>query len=129
MAETTGQIVKRVYDCYLRGDLDGAYEQFAHDAVWYDRGNNARAGIYTGKAAIAAHTIQIAALTDGTLSTSVQEILDGDEYAAVIEIVSGKRHGRELNLEVCTLYHSREGKIVDYHILPLDHSAWDKFWA
>jgi uncharacterized protein len=129
MAETTGQIVKRIYDCYLRGDLDGVYERFVDEAVWYDHGDNARAGIYTGKAAIAAHTIQIAALTDGTLSTSVQEILDGDEYAAVVEMATGRRHGRALNLKICTLWHSRAGKIIDLHTLPLDRSAWDEFWA
>jgi hypothetical protein len=59
--------------------------------------------------------------------TAVKEILDGDEYVATVEHVTGKREGRELNVDVCTLYRGRDEKIVEWHILPIDVAASDQF--
>jgi ketosteroid isomerase-like protein len=129
MADSAATLVKRVYDAYLAGDLETAHAQFAEDAVGYDHGTNARAGTYAGKSAVVEQTMKISGLTNGTLTTVVKEVLDGGDYAAVVETATATREGRELDVDVCTLYRARDGKLVEYHILPLDQAAWDRFWA
>ncbi len=57
------------------------------------------------------------------------DFLGGNEHAATLERVTGRRHGRELDLDVSTLYRVSDGKIVEFHILPTDQAAWDEFWA
>jgi ketosteroid isomerase-like protein len=130
MTEGAASIVKRVHDCYLAGDLDGVQACMAEDVVQHDHGTNARAGIYLGKNGISEFIALIYDLTDGTISTTVKEILGGIDYAAVIETATAERNGQALNLDVCTVWHLNEAGVVDeIHIMPLDQGPWDQFWA
>jgi hypothetical protein len=129
MAYTTTQAVRELYDAYARGDLDVITELIAEAAVWHDPGSSARAGVYAGVAAVREHTVAISTLTDGTLANAVKAILDGGEYAAVVERVTGTRRERSLDLDVCTVFRGADGKLVEWWVLPFDPAAWDAFWA
>jgi uncharacterized protein len=129
MAETTFQAVCELYDAYARGDLDALTGLIAEEAVWHDPGSSARAGVYAGVAAIGEHTVAISTLTDGTLANAVKAILDGGEYAAVVERVTGARRERLLDLDVCTVFRGVDGKLMEWWVLPFDPATWDAFWA
>ena len=130
MAESAADIVKRVHDCYLAGDLDGVQACMADDVVQHDHGTNARAGTYRGKNGIAEFIALIYELSDGTISTTVKEILGGIEYAAVIETATAERQGHVLKVDVCTVWHRNDAGFLDeIHIMPLEQGPWDRFWA
>ena len=122
-------VLRRSMDAFLVGDLEASLREMSDDVVWFDQGTNARAGTYRGKNAVRDHAAQIFELTDGTLGTVTTDFMGGDEYAATLERVTGRRHGRELDLAVSSLYRVSDGKIVEFHILPTDQAAWDEFWA
>jgi ketosteroid isomerase-like protein len=123
------EMVQRMMDGFYTGDLAAAMQVVADDAVWYDQGTNSRAGTYRGKDAILAHTGQIFALTDGTLASTMADLMSGRDHAATVERVTAQRLDRILDLHVSTLYRAKGGKIVAWHILPTDQTVWDSFWA
>jgi ketosteroid isomerase-like protein len=130
MTQSAADVVRRIHDCYLAGDLDGVQASMAEEVVQHDHGSNARAGVYRGKDGIAEFIGLIYELSDGTISTTVKEVLGGSEYAAVIETATAQRRGKGLNLDVCTVWHvNGAGAVDEIHIMPLDQGSWDEFWA
>jgi ketosteroid isomerase-like protein len=77
--------------------------------------------------AIVEHGMPLAVLTDGTIATEVKAILPGDEYVAVIERATAKRKGQVLDMDCCSVYTVRDGKIADLIVLPFDAAPWKEF--
>jgi uncharacterized protein len=100
-----------------------------NDSVWDEAGRNQRTGVYRGKEAILEDAMQLAVLTDGTIATTVKEILPGADHVAVLERATAKRNGRVLDMDCCSVYTLRDGKIAELHVLPFDADGWDEFWS
>jgi ketosteroid isomerase-like protein len=122
------QVIHELYDAYVTGNL-AAFDVYTEDSVWVEVGRNERTGVYRGKQAILEHGMQLAVLTDGTIATKVEEILPGDNHVAVLERATAKRNGRELDMDCCSMYTLRDGKIAELHVLPYDAAKWDEFWS
>jgi ketosteroid isomerase-like protein len=122
------QVIHELYDAYVTGNL-AAFDVYTEDSVWVEVGRNERTGVYRGKQAILEHGMQLAVLTDGTIATKVEEILPGDNHVAVLERATAKRNGRELDMDCCSMYTLRDGKIAELHVLPYDAARWDEFWS
>jgi hypothetical protein len=73
---TNAQVIEAVYQAFSTGDL-AAFDAYTDDSVWDEAGRNQRTGVYRGKEAILEHAMQLAVLTDGTIATTVKEILPG----------------------------------------------------
>jgi ketosteroid isomerase-like protein len=127
-ATANARVIDAVYQAYVTGDL-AAFEAYTDDSVWHELGQNDRTGVYRGIQQIIEHGMQLAALTDGTIATQVIEILPGGDHVAVLEHATAKRKGRALDMDCCTVYRLREGKIAEMHVLPFDAAAWDEFWS
>ncbi|MCW2650978.1 MAG: uncharacterized protein QOE41_3363 [Mycobacterium sp.] len=125
---TNAQVIHELYDAYVTGII-AAFDAYTDDSVWVEVGRNERTGVYRGKQAILEHGMQLAVLTDGTIATKVEEILPGDDHVAVLERATAKRNGRELDMDCCTMYTLRDGKIAELHVLPFDAARWDEFWS
>lgn len=127
-ASENAQVIDGLYQAYVTGDL-AAFDAYTEDSVWDEVGRNERSGVYRGKEAILEHARQLATLTDGTIATKVKEILPGDSYVAVLERATARRKGRVLDMDCCSVYTVREGKIAELRVLPFDAAAWDEFWS
>jgi ketosteroid isomerase-like protein len=127
-AGVNAQVIDALYQAYVTGDL-AAFDAYTDDSVWDEAGHNERSGVYRGKQAILEHAMQLAVLTDGTIATRVNEILSGENYVAVLEHATAKRKGGVLDMDCCSVYTMREGKIAELHVLPFDAVAWDEFWS
>ena len=125
---TNAQVIHELYDAYVTGNI-AAFDAYTDDSVWVEVGRNERTGIYRGKQAILEHGMQLAVLTDGTIATKVEEILPGNDHVAVLERATAKRNGRELDMDCCSIYTLRDGKIAELHVLPFDAAIWDEFWS
>lgn len=121
------QVIHDLYDAYVTGNI-AAFDAYTDDSVWVEVGHNERTGVYRGKQAILEHGMQLAVLTEGTIATKVEEILPGENHVAVLERATAKRNGRELDMDCCSMYTLREGKIAELHVLPFDAARWDEFW-
>jgi ketosteroid isomerase-like protein len=125
---TNAQVIHELYDAYVTGNI-AAFDAYTDDSVWVEVGRNERTGVYRGKQAILEHGMQLAVLTDGTIATKVEEILPGNDHVAVLERATAKRNGRELDMDCCSMYTLRDGKIAELHVLPFDAARWDEFWS
>jgi uncharacterized protein len=125
---TNAQVIHELYDAYVTGNI-AAFDAYTDDSVWVEVGRNERKGVYRGQQAILEHGMQLAVLTDGTIATKVEEILPGDDHVAVLERATAKRNGRELDMDCCSMYTLRDGKIAELHVLPFDAARWDEFWS
>ncbi len=121
-------VVQELYDAYTTGNL-AAFDVYTEESVWVEVGRNERTGVYRGKQAIIEHAVQLAVLTDGTIATKVDEILPGAHHVAVLERATAKRNGRELDMDCCSMYTLRDGKITELRVLPYDAATWDEFWS
>jgi hypothetical protein len=48
---------------------------------------------------------------------------------AALERATAQRNGRELDMDCCSMYTLREGKIAELHVLPFDAARWNEFWS
>lgn len=128
-ASTNAQVIDALYQAYIAGDLAAVTDGYTDSSVWADVGYNERSGVYRGKQAILEHAMQLATLTDGTIATKVNAILSGDNYVAALERATAQRKGRVLDMDCCTIYTMREGKIAEMRQLPFDAAVWDEFWS
>jgi ketosteroid isomerase-like protein len=127
-ATGNGRVIEALYQAYVTGDLT-AFEAYTDDSVWTELGSNQRTGVYAGMHAIIEHGMQLAVLTDGTIATKVIEILPGDDHVAVLERATAERKGRALDMDCCSVYAMRDGKIAQLNVLPFDAAAWNEFWS
>jgi ketosteroid isomerase-like protein len=128
MANTNAELIETLYRAYTTGEV-AEFDGYTDDFVWTEVGSNERSGVYRGKQGSLEHAMQLAVLTDGTIATSVIDILPGNDHVAVLEQATAKRNGRELDMECCSLYTMRDGKIAGLQVLPLDPAGWDHFWS
>lgn len=126
--QTNSEVIHELYDAYVTGNL-AAFDVYTDDSVWVERGRNERTGVHRGKQAILEHAMQLAVLTDGTIATTVKEILPGEGYVAVLERATAKRNGHQLEMDCCSMYTLRAGKIAELNVLPFDAARWDEFWT
>jgi ketosteroid isomerase-like protein len=128
VTSTDAKLIETLYSAYVTG-AGAEFDGYTDDYVWTEVGRNERSGVYRGKQASLEHAMQLAVLTDGTIATSVIDILAGDHHVAVLERATAKRNGRELDMECCSLYTMRDGRIAGLRVLPFDPAGWDQFWS
>jgi uncharacterized protein len=116
MSEANVEIVRRMYEAYLRGDNDAALGAFDPD-VEFDVSIRPEAGIYRGPAGIA-EAMRTWTGTWEDFRIEVKEIRDAGDRVLVADRQSGrgKGSGVPLDQETYTIYTMRDGKIV--------HAVW-----
>jgi ketosteroid isomerase-like protein len=127
-ANANARVIHSLYQAYITGEVT-AFDCYTDDSQWVEIGENKRSGVHRGRQEILEHAMQLAVLTDGTIATKVKEILPGDEYVAVIERATATRLGRALDMDCCSVYAMRDGKIAELHVLPFDAAEWNEFWS
>lgn len=102
---------------------------FADDAVWHLGGSSRLAGTYRGRREIVRFLGSLPRLTDGTYASRLIDVLASDERAAVLYRATGRREGRELDIDQLLLFTLRDGVVTEVLALPSDQSAFDEFWG
>jgi uncharacterized protein len=121
--------VRRLFAAFERKDAFALRSMFAEDAVWHVGGTSAVAGTYRGRRQIVRFLGTLPRLTDGTYASRLIDVLASDERAAVLYRATGRREGRELDIEQLLLFTLRDGVVTGVLALPSDQSAFDLFWG
>jgi ketosteroid isomerase-like protein len=121
--------VRRVFDAFERKDAFALRHLFAEDATWTVGGASSVAGTYRGRRAIVRFLGSFPRLTDGTYSSRLIDVLASDERAAVLYRATGRRDGRELDIDQLLLFRLRDEVVTEVLALPSDQSAFDAFWG
>jgi ketosteroid isomerase-like protein len=121
--------VRRLFDAFERKDAFALRSFFADDAFWHVGGASRLAGTYRGRREIVRFLGWLPRLTDGTYASRLIDVLASDERAAVLYRATGRREGRELDIDQLLLFTLRDGVVVEVLALPSDQMAFDAFWS
>jgi ketosteroid isomerase-like protein len=122
-------LVRRLFGAFERKDAFGLRGFFADDAVWHVRGSSRLAGTYRGRREIVRFLGSLPRLTDGTYASRLSDVLASDQRAAVLYRATGRREGRELDIDQLLLFTLRDGAVTEVLALPSDQKAFDLFWG
>jgi uncharacterized protein len=121
--------VRRLFAAFESKDAFALRDFFADDAVWIVGGSSRLAGTYRGRREIIRFLGSLPRLTDGTYASRLIDVLASDERAAVLYRATGRREGRELDIDQLLLFTLREGAVAEVLALPSDQAAFDAFWG
>jgi ketosteroid isomerase-like protein len=100
----------------------------ADDAVWTVPGSVSVARVYRGRDDIFELFRTTRRLTDGTYSSELRWALADDEHAVAVYRASGRRLGRELDIDQLLLITLRDGRWQEILAVPTDAGAFEQFW-
>jgi ketosteroid isomerase-like protein len=101
----------------------------AEEAVWRVAGSAAIAREYRGRADIFELFRATRRLTDGTYRSELRWALADGDHAVAVYRATGRRLGRELDIEQALLITLREGRWDEIVAVPTDAHAFGRFWA
>jgi ketosteroid isomerase-like protein len=122
-------VVRRLFEAFERKDAFALRELFAEDAVWLVGGRSVVARTYRGRREIIRFLGTLPKLTDGTYSSRLIDVLASGERAAVLYRATGRREGRDLDIDQVLLFTLRDGVVTEVVALPSDQHAFDAFWG
>ena len=122
--------VRRVFAAFKGGDARALFDVIAEDAVWRIGGTAlAVARTYRGRDDIFELFRLTRRLTDGTYRSQLLWTLADESNAVAVYRATGRRDGRELDIEQALLITLRDGRWTDIVAVPTDPAAFDAFWA
>src|SRR3990172_11809749 len=106
------ELMRKVVDAFMRGDLETIRSHWADDIVYHVPGNNALAGDYKGKDGVLAYLAKLRDLAGGTLRISeVHDVLANDEHSVLLHRITASRKGKQFTWDQTNIYHLRDGKM------------------
>jgi len=122
------ELVQRMTEAFLKGDIATVQNCWAESIVWHFPGHSKPAGVFHGKAAVLEHLSEPSG--PGNRSELTPLAFFGDEkYGAVLYKVTSTRNGKtltETRVMVCKISNN---KVVEARIYPGDQYALDEFWS
>jgi ketosteroid isomerase-like protein len=100
----------------------------AEDAVWEVPGSAPVARVYRGRKEIFELFRATRRLTDGTYASELRWALADGDHAVALYRASGRRLGRELDIDQVLLIGLRDGRWQQILAMPTDPAAFDAFW-
>jgi ketosteroid isomerase-like protein len=129
-APIPAEVVRRADLAWSRGDIRALHEVFDERATWHTPGRSCMAGDHLGRAAVFAQFARYGGETAGTFVASLHEVLVGEDGRIVgLHHYSAQRLGKRLDVDCCTAFEVRDGRIVSGREHFFDLHAWDAFWA
>jgi ketosteroid isomerase-like protein len=122
-------LVRRLFTAFERKDALALRRFFRDDAVWHVGGSSRLAGTYRGRREVVRFLGSLPRLTDGTYASRLIDVLASDDRAAVLYRATGRRKGRELDIDQLLLFTLRDGVVTEVLALPSNQSAFDAFWG
>src|SRR5215216_858560 len=121
--------VRRGYELFNSGNVQGLAEIFAEDAVWHVGGRNWLSGEKRGRDAVFQYFGEIGQLTSGSFRAEVHGVVGDEEHTAGIHTSTGERDGRRLSEHTVLVFHLRDGKIAEGWEHYEDSRRVDEFWG
>jgi ketosteroid isomerase-like protein len=121
--------IRRVFAAFGGGDARALFDVIHEDATWVVNGTVPVAQRYEGRARIFDLFRETRRLTDGTYFSELRWALADRENAVAVYRATGRRLGRELDIDQALLIRHRDGRWVEIVAVPTDPPAFERFWA
>ena len=112
MSQTDAEVVRDMWEAFIRGDVEDALETFAEDVEW-DGTNLPDGAISRGREAVLGHVTRWAEMWE-TWNVELEKVVDagGGQVIAFIREQGRTRTGLEVNERHSELYTVRDGMIT-----------------
>jgi uncharacterized protein len=127
-AQENAATVRRGYELFNSGNLEGLRQIFAEDVVWHAGGRGRLSGDKRGRDAAFAYFGQLGQETGGTFRAELHDIVANDEHVVGLHTNTARR-GKSLNVKEVLVFHLRNGKVVEAWEHYEDRQTWDEFFA
>jgi ketosteroid isomerase-like protein len=114
-----------VFAAFRGGDPRALFEVIAEDAVW----TVPVARVYRGRDDIFELFRATRRLTEGTYATELRWAVADGAHAVAVYRATGRRLGRELDIDQVLLITLRTGRWQEVLALPTEPEAFAAFWA
>jgi ketosteroid isomerase-like protein len=120
---------RQAFDAFLRRDGIVIGRLLDDQTVWRVPGGSLMSGEYRGREQIFEFLRQTAVLTEGTYRADLRWVAGGDEVVAALYRASGRREGRELDIDQLLVLRYRGSVLAEVLAVPVDLKAFEAFWA
>lgn len=120
---------REVFDAFLRKDAIVVGRLIDDDTVWRVPGGSLMAGEYRGRVKIFEFLRQTARLTGGSYRADLRWVVGGDEVVAALYRATGRRNGRELDIDQLLVFRYRGEVWAEVLAVPVDMEAFEAFWS
>ena len=121
-------LLRQCWQAVAEGDSETLRALFAEDIKWHVTSNNPWRGTHVGTDAILEYLAQVGDAGE-TYDTSLEELLVGDRFSAMVCHVHAKRGDRVLENGQVLLARIDDGRVAEVWTLSLDPDAILSFWA
>ena len=121
--------VRNAFDAYASKDIAGAQDLLDDNLTWHFAGKSPFSGDYTGKDAVQDVWSRRREHTGGTLGYQVHDVLANDEHVVSLLLNKAERDGNTHEWKSVSVYHMKDGKIVEAWDFNEDQHAVDEFWS
>jgi ketosteroid isomerase-like protein len=134
MAEaTTAQIntdlIRRAYDAFSRGDIEGVFAFFAKDILWHIPGRGPLSGDYRGHVEVRGFFQHFMELSSGTFRLQVDHNLAEGDVVVVICTDKAQRGNRSWSSQQVHVWTVRDGYAATFREYQGDQQSEDEFWS
>jgi ketosteroid isomerase-like protein len=121
--------IRRVFAAFNGGDVRALFDVIAEDAVWRVGGSAAIARTYRGRDDVFELFRETRRQTGGTYRSTLLWALADDDNAVAVYRATGRRNGRELDIDQALLITLRDGRWTEIVAVPTDPAAFEAFWG
>jgi ketosteroid isomerase-like protein len=129
MAHPNEDLVREEFAAQQRGDMDALQKNWAEDIRMHQPGRGPLAGDYQGIEQLRQLYGRLAEQPFGAVSAELHDVLANDEHAVAMITARGERAGKQLNENIVSVYHIRDGKITEIWTHYTDLYALDEFFS
>lgn len=123
------KLVRRGYECFARGDLDGLREIMAPDIVWHEPGRSPLAGDHKGADGVLAFFALLDERSGGTFEVEIVDTVADAERVVVFQRERADRGGDAIDLLSAVDFEIHYGKITEVSVYHADTYRFDEFFA
>jgi uncharacterized protein len=129
MAYPLEQKIRDASAAFALGDVDGYVAACTEDFSFHVPGENSLSGVYSGRPGVFDLAGRAMALSAGTFTEEVEDVLATDTHAVVLARHRFTRDGALKDYRTAHVYDVRDGQLARCYEQPRDPAVFDDAWG
>lgn len=129
MSHPLEAIIREAYSAFGRGDVDGYLAPCASDFTFNIAGRGGICGTWSGKKGLQDLAAKAMAISAGTFTEEVEDVLANDQNAVVLARHRFTRDGASKDYRTAHVYEVEHGKLIRCFEQPRDPAAFHDAWG
>ena len=128
-AQINADLIRRAYDAFSRGDMEGVFALFAKNILWHVPGRGPLSGDYCGHVEVQGFFQHFMELSSGTFRLQVDHILAEGDLVVVLCTDKAQRGNLSKTSQQVHVWTVRDGYAATFREYQGDQQSEDEFWS